>query len=70
MNYFLTIRKLQRIYYFFCFDYGNKYLLVEFLNYENYKKNPKTYNKNSKKRNGPSEKLTKQTNESKIKTIK
>ena len=34
------------------------------------KKNPKTYNKNSKKRNGPSEKLTKQTNESKIKTIK
>ena len=33
------------------------------------KKNPKTFNK-KKKRNGPSEKLTKQTNESKIKTIK
>jgi hypothetical protein len=55
--------------FFFCFDYGNKYLLVDFLNHEKWKKNPKTYNK-KKKRNGPSEKLTKQTNESKNKNNK
>ena len=60
--------------FFFCFDYGNKYLLVDFLNHEKWKKNPKTYNKKKKEtvqvRNLQNNKWIKNKNNKMIKSHK